>query len=65
MVNSKGKFTGPVIKKLSNKGSKLNITAVYSYEQTVRVINCLNKKSRLIQRVFGHTKQGGRRHLLQ
>ena len=52
VVNSKGKFTGPVIKKLSNKGIKLNITAVYSYEQTVRVINCLNKKSKSIISIF-------------
>ena len=52
VVNSKGKFTGPLIKKLSNKGIKLNITAVYSYEQTVRVINCLNKKSRSIISIF-------------
>ena len=34
VVNSKGKFTGPVIKELSNKGIKLNITAVYTFEQT-------------------------------
>ena len=52
VVNSKGKFTGPIIKKLSNKGIKLNITAVYSYEQTVRVINCLNKKSKSIISIF-------------
>ena len=52
VVTSKGKFTGPIIKELSNKGIKLNITAVYSYEQTARVINCLNKKSRSIISIF-------------
>ena len=52
LVNSKGIFTGPLIKKLSNKEVKLNITAVYSYEQTVRVIKCLNKKSRSIISIF-------------
>ena len=52
VVNSKGKFTGPIIKKLSNKGIKLNITAVYSYEQTTRIMNCLNKKSRSIISIF-------------
>ena len=52
VVNSKGKFTGPVIKKLSNRGIKLNITAVYSYEQTAKVINCLNKKSKSIISIF-------------
>ena len=34
VVNSKGVFTGPVIKELSDKGIKLNITAVYTFEQT-------------------------------
>jgi transaldolase len=52
VVNSKGKFAGPIIKKLSNRGIKLNVTAVYSYEQTVRIINCLNKKSRSIISIF-------------
>ena len=33
VVNSKGVFTGPVIKELSDKGIKLNITAVYTFEQ--------------------------------
>jgi transaldolase len=52
VVNSKGKFTGPIIKKLSNRGIKLNITAVYSYEQTFKVVNCLNKKSKSIISIF-------------
>ena len=52
VVNSSGKFTGPLIKKLSDRGIKLNITAVYSYEQTVKVINCLNKKSKSIVSIF-------------
>ena len=34
VVNSKGIFMGSVIQKLSNKGIKLNITAVYTFEQT-------------------------------
>ena len=37
VVNSKGVFTGPVIKELSDKGIKLNITAVYTFEQTKRI----------------------------
>ena len=32
VVNSKGAFTGPVIKELSDKGIKLNITAVYTFD---------------------------------
>ena len=34
VVNSKGIFMGAVIKELSDKGIKLNITAVYTFEQT-------------------------------
>ena len=52
VVNSKGKFTGPIIKKLSDRGIKLNITAVYSYEQTKKIVNCLNKKSKSIISIF-------------
>ena len=52
VVNSEGKFTGSIIKKLSDRGIKLNITAVYSYEQTKKVVNCLNKKSKSIISIF-------------
>ena len=31
VVNSKGIFMGPVIKRLSTEGVKLNITAVYTF----------------------------------
>ena len=34
ITNSKGKFMKKVIKNLNNKGIKLNITAVYSSNQT-------------------------------
>ena len=34
IVNTKNKFTGKVIKKLNNQNIKLNITAVYTAEQT-------------------------------
>ena len=43
VVNSKGIFMGSVIRELSNKGIKLNITAVYTLEQTVKIFKCLNK----------------------
>ena len=52
VVNSKGIFMGPVIRELSNKGIKLNITAVYTYEQTVKIFKCLNKKSKSIISIF-------------
>ena len=52
VVNSKGIFMGPVIKELSKKGIKLNITAVYTYEQTQKIFKCLNKKTRAIISIF-------------
>ena len=52
VVNSKGVFTGPVIKELSEKGIKLNITAVYTFEQTKKIYKKLNKKTRSIISIF-------------
>ena len=52
VVNSKGVFTGPVIKKLSDQGIKLNITAVYTIEQTKKIYKNLNKKTKSIISIF-------------
>ena len=52
VVNSKGDFMGPIIKELSKKGIKLNITAVYTYEQTLKVYKCLDKKTKSIISIF-------------
>ncbi len=52
VVNSKGIFTGKVIKELSYKGIKLNITAVYSFEQTKRIYKNLNKNTKSIISIF-------------
>jgi transaldolase len=52
VVNSKGKFMGPVIKELSSKGIKLNITAIYSFEQVKKVLKCLDKKTKSIISIF-------------
>ena len=52
VVNSKGLFMGSVIKELSDKGIKLNITAVYTYEQTKKIYKCLNKKTKSIISIF-------------
>ncbi len=52
VVNSKGIFTGPVIKKLSDKGIKLNITAVYTFDQTKKIYKKLNKKTKSIISIF-------------
>ncbi len=52
VVNSKGLFMGSVIKELSDKGIKLNITAVYTYEQTTKIYKSLNKKTKSIISIF-------------
>jgi len=52
VVNSKGAFTGSVINELSNKGIKLNITAVYTFEQTRKIYKRLNKKTKSIISIF-------------
>ena len=52
VVNSKGLFMGQVIKELSSKGIKLNITAVYTYEQAKKVYKNLNKKTKSIISIF-------------
>ncbi len=52
VVNSKGLFMGKVIKELSYKGIKLNITAVYTFEQTKKILNCLDKKTKSIISIF-------------
>ena len=52
VVNSKNKFTGNVIKELNNKNIKLNITAVYTAKQTVKILKVINKKTKVIISVF-------------
>ena len=52
VVNSKGVFMGPVIKELSSKKIKLNITAVYTFDQTKKILKSLNKKTKSIISIF-------------
>ena len=52
ITNSKGKFMGKIIKELNNKNIKLNITAVYSANQTKKILKVINKKSRVIISIF-------------
>ena len=52
VVNSRNQFTGNVIKDLSNKGVKLNITAVYSFNQVKQILPCLNKNKKTIISIF-------------
>ena len=52
VVNSKGKSTSSVIKKLSKDGVRLNITAVYSSNQTKIILKSINKNSNVIISIF-------------
>ena len=52
VINSKGQFMGPVIKELSSKKIKLNITAVYTVNQTKMILKSLNKKTKSIISIF-------------
>ena len=59
VVNSKGLFMGSVIKELSDKGIKLNITAVYTHEQTKKIYKNLNKKLSDLSVLFATTDTFG------
>jgi len=52
VVNSKGIFSGRVIKILSKKGIKLNITAVYTVKQVKKILKNINKNSETIISIF-------------
>ena len=51
-VNSRGIFTGKIIKELNEKNIKLNITAVYSSKQTEKILKLINKKTKVIISIF-------------
>ena len=50
--NSKGKFMGKIIKDLNDQDIKLNITAVYSAQQTKKILKSINKKTKVIISIF-------------
>tara|TARA_Y200000002_G_scaffold382254_1_gene398707 strand:+ start:3027 stop:3725 length:699 start_codon:yes stop_codon:yes gene_type:complete len=52
VVNSKGKFMDQVIRDLSANKIKLNITAVYTFDQVKKILNCLNKNTKSIISIF-------------
>ena len=52
VANSKGVFSGKIIKELNNQNIKLNITAVYNSKQTARILKLLNKQSKVIISIF-------------
>ena len=52
VTNSKGIFMGKIIKELNSMNIKLNITAVYSANQTEKILKYLNKKTKVIISIF-------------
>ena len=52
IINSKGKFMGRIIKELNSENIKINITAVYTAKQTKKILNLLNKKTKVIISIF-------------
>tara|TARA_B100000902_G_C27277261_1_gene899557 strand:+ start:173 stop:868 length:696 start_codon:yes stop_codon:yes gene_type:complete len=52
IINSKGIFMGKLIKELNQMNIKINVTAVYTSQQTKKILNCINKKSKVIISIF-------------
>ena len=52
VCNTKGKFMGKVIQKLNSSNIKLNITAVYSSNQTKEILKKINNKTKVIISIF-------------
>jgi transaldolase len=52
VTNSKGIFTGKIIKYLNSRNIKLNITAVYTAKQTQKILKVINKKTKVIISIF-------------
>ena len=61
VCNSKGNFSGKIINFLSNNKVKLNITAVYTADQTKRILKVINKTSDVIISIFvGRASDAGK-----
>ena len=52
VTNSKGRFMGKVIRSLNSNNIKLNITSVYTANQTKQILRSINKKTRVIISIF-------------
>ena len=61
VCNSKGQFSGKVIKYLNSQGVKLNITAVYTAKQTKRILSKIDYKTKVIISIFvGRASDAGK-----
>ena len=52
VTNSRGKYMGKVIYDLNKNNIKLNITAVYTSNQTKKILKNINKKTKVIISIF-------------
>ena len=52
VANSKGKFMGRIIQELNKQNIKINITAVYTAKQTKKILELINKKTKVIISIF-------------
>ena len=53
VTNSKGKLMGAAINSLNRNKVKLNITAVYTANQTKQILSKIDKKTKVIISIFG------------
>ncbi|OJX75933.1 transaldolase [Magnetospirillum sp. 64-120] len=52
VTNTKGEFTGPILRTLAEEGVVLNVTAIMTEEQVARVAECLSPATPAIVSVF-------------
>ena len=52
VTNTKGEFTGPIIKELAESGVKLNITAIFTVDQVEEIVKNLSQNTFAIISVF-------------
>ena len=52
IVNSKGIYSTKIIKELNKRKIKLNITAVYTAKQVRKILNLIDKKTKVIISIF-------------
>jgi len=52
VINSKGKFSGKIIRELNNNNIKLNITAIYNAKMVKKILKLINKRTKIIFSIF-------------
>ena len=61
IVNSKGIYSTKIIKELNKRKIKLNITAVYTAKQVRKILNSIDKKTKVIISIFvGRSADAGK-----